>query len=87
MDQRLGAFWEYDLFPHYLFGEILSMTPDGNVVIKGYQGMTFKPVKIMPFDDGENIWRQITRINDEFIAAREQLMDDAMDKIIEVLPL
>jgi len=51
MDQRLIAFWKYDDDIGYLCGEIERFTDKGYVVIKGYNGYAFEPLKILPYDE------------------------------------
>jgi hypothetical protein len=52
---RLWAFWSYDQFPYLLAGEVLDQTPDGQVKVKGYGGMTFTPVYMASGRAGEKM--------------------------------
>ena len=59
MEQRLIAFWKYDVPPYVLAGEIVEFTSDGKVRIKEYDGMVLNPIKILPYEDGIEIKNKI----------------------------
>ena len=52
---RLYAIWKYAGFPHFLCGEVKEILPSGDVRVKGYDGMIFQPIKIVPEDAGKKI--------------------------------
>lgn len=45
------AIWKYDLFPYMKIGKVKRKNADGTVEVYGYDGMCFKPVKIMHYDE------------------------------------
>lgn len=57
--QILFAFWKYDLPPYLLGGMIEEFKDDGFVKVKGYQGMKFRPIAILPGESGEAALREI----------------------------
>ena len=52
MNKRYYAFWKYDSVPNLLGGEVTEFKPNGQVSVKGYTGMLFYPVKVVPLDEG-----------------------------------
>jgi len=52
-DQTLYGFWSYDLCPYMLGGVIEGFTDKGNIIPRGYQGYSFKPIAIIPDDNGK----------------------------------
>ena len=54
MQQKLYAFWEYDLCPYMLGGVVKEFTLSGKVRVKGYDGMAFKPIAILPEKSGRD---------------------------------
>jgi hypothetical protein len=57
--QTLYAFWDYDICPYMLGGEVKEVRPNGRVVIKGYNGMSFKPIAILPDEAGLDALKKI----------------------------
>ena len=57
--QTLYAFWNYDICPFMLGGEVKEIRPNGYVVIKGYMGMSFKPIAILPDQAGLDALKKI----------------------------
>jgi len=51
MEQRLLAIWKYDDAVGYLCGEVEEFTDSGCVKVKEYPNYTFKPLKILPYDE------------------------------------
>lgn len=45
------AIWKYDSFPYMKIGKIKYKNADGTVEVKGYDGMRFMPMKIIPYDE------------------------------------
>jgi hypothetical protein len=46
------AFWKYDLFPYVLHGTAVSIEPDGFVTAKEYGSSMFRPLFILPVEQG-----------------------------------
>lgn len=53
-EQTLYAFWNYDVCPYMIGGEITEFVSGGKVHVKGYGTMRFKPIAILADDDGKN---------------------------------
>lgn len=49
-NQKLMAAWSYDQPPYYIMAEIIDIRNDGCIQAKGFDGMWFKPVIILPLD-------------------------------------
>lgn len=66
MTQRLYAFWKYDRPPHYLGGEVIEMHENGRVSVDGYGGKTFQPAKIVPYEQGVKIQRELEKLENDY---------------------
>jgi len=67
MEQKLFAFWRYDLYPFILCGEVTRVTDTGAVETVEYgKGFLFQPILIVPYDVGTKM--------------RERLRDLAADE-------
>lgn len=88
-DQRLFAFWHYDLFPYVLGAEVTKFVSDGLVQAKGYQTYCFKPLRVVLLDEGTELWsklsalreehrRAIDDINQSFLARAEELFGEKL---------
>ena len=48
------AVWEYDQFPFVLCGKVIGKDDsEGRVAVEGYDGMRFKPLRVVTGADGE----------------------------------
>lgn len=65
MEQRLMAFWKYDLAPYYLGAEITEFKAGARVSVKGYDGYSFLPLRVMPLEGGEQILEKIQSLGYE----------------------
>lgn len=65
-NQILYAFWEYDLCPYMLGGIIQGFLSSGRVKAKGYDGMTFKPIAILPDEAGKKALARLKEIRAEY---------------------
>jgi hypothetical protein len=69
------AFWRYDMFPYVLGGKIIRRFKDGTVEVEGYgPGFYFKPIKVMPYKQGESIWNALTDLREN-----KRTMEKALD--------
>lgn len=84
MEQKLFAFWEYDMHPYFLGGEVVGFTSKGNVRVVGYEGYVFTPVKILPYDEGKRIYDLIQE-NDEVMQKRIKDINEQNKKSITML--
>jgi len=68
MEQRLIAFWENNSgsYPGILSGEVLEFQDSGRVLTKEYAGMMFKPIVILPYDDGLKVQKHLRDLADEY---------------------
>jgi hypothetical protein len=64
--QTLYAFWRYDLCPYMLGGVVERFRSNGNVVAKGYNGMSFKPIAILPDQDGALALKLLKELRSEY---------------------
>lgn len=65
-NQILYAFWDYDLCPYMLGGIIQGFLSSGNVKVKGYDGMSFKPITILPDEAGRKALARLKEIRAEY---------------------
>lgn len=49
---KLYAFWKYDLFPYVLGGRLIKIHKNGFAEIEGYGFYRFKPILVLPEDEG-----------------------------------
>lgn len=88
MKQKLYAFWKYDLFPFVLGGEITRMDNDGYVETVGYgPGFLFKPIKILPLEEGKRIAMLLTELKQEKMDAQAALDKMFLDKLGQIITI
>lgn len=58
---KLYAFWKYDIPPYLLGGEVIEVMEDGYVTIKGYTPSKFKPIKIVPLEKGIKLQKKLDK--------------------------
>jgi hypothetical protein len=75
-NQILYAFWDYDLCPYMIGGIVTEFLPSGKVRVKGYDGMAFKPIAILPDEDGKRALTRLKQIRFEFSEAEKALKND-----------
>jgi hypothetical protein len=83
--QQLYAFWKYDHYPYYLGGEILQVLDSGRVRVRGYDGMTFAPIKIIPAETGRKIKVELGELARAYTAASKMLEDEWRDRVNKAL--
>ena len=71
--QKLYAFWDYDLCPYMIGGEVKKFMENGNVIPKNYQGMQFKPIAILPDQAGKNALEFLNKIRHDYAVAEKKL--------------
>lgn len=84
MNQQLFAFWKYDVFPYILGAAVLEMKSDGRVVVEGYGGAAFQPVKLLPLDAGRKLWEQLKELRIEHDVAEQRLRAESLRKAREI---
>lgn len=73
-NQRLFAFWSYSSFGYstVLGGEISRINKDGRIKCDKYPCMLFKPVAILPYEEGVKIFEEIKQDEQLMNEEREQ---------------
>lgn len=86
MEERLYAFWEYDCPPYVLGGEVEELKDNGLVRIKGYRGMAFDPVKVVPYEEGIELEIQLSKQLEDYYKAvneaKHQLKEFIKESIV-----
>jgi len=73
MQQKLYAFWDYDLCPYMLGGVVTMFTLSGKVRVEGYDGMAFKPIAILPEKAGHDALQILREIRYAYDNAEKAL--------------
>ena len=77
---NLYAFWKYDVPPFLLGGEVISVTEDGYVTVKGYSGK-FKPELIVPIEKGIKIHKKLNKANAKY----KEKVNEAQEELLAVI--
>lgn len=72
-NQILYAFWDYDSCPYMLGGIIQGFLPSGNVKVKGYDGMAFKPIAILPDEAGKKALTKLKQLRYKYAEEEKKL--------------
>lgn len=83
MNQRLFAFWKYDLFPYFVGSEIDRINPDGTVHSITFCG-SCKPVIILPIEQGEKLKEQLEVLKGEFRSDEQELKIKYKQKLKDI---
>jgi hypothetical protein len=78
--QKLYAFWKYDLCPYMLGGVVESFQSNGSVTVKGYPGMAFKPIAILPDIAGDTALAKLQILRSKYDEASKDLKRQYSDK-------
>ena len=66
-EQRLMAFWRYDIFPKVMLNaEVVEFHEGGYVSVKGYQGMRFIPIAVVPYEQGLEYSEEFEELKKEY---------------------
>lgn len=71
--QTLYAFWNYDLCPYVLGGIVTEFTESGKVRVKGYDGMAFKPIAIIPDQKGADALKLVKELRSKYDQEEKEL--------------
>ena len=71
--QTLYAFWDYDVCPYMIGGIVEEFTGEGRVRVKGYDGMAFKPIAILPDEAGKKALNRLKEMRFEWAEAERAL--------------
>lgn len=86
MEQKVIAFWEYDQFPNILCGEVVKFRRNGSVETIQYgKGYYFKPVILLPYDDGMILKEKLDCIEKEFDDATNLIKAEYNEKLEKIL--
>lgn len=67
--QEFYAFWEYDQFPFVLSGRAVDRTDKrGYIQVEGYDGLRFKPLRVIAGSRGRDLSEQLSQLRDDFRA-------------------
>lgn len=81
MDEKYYAFWKYDTVPYLLGGEVTEFKPNGQVSVKGYTGMLFKPVKVVPLAKGITLKRYLDQA-ERIYREKHKLIQDELNMAV-----
>ena len=81
MDKKYYAFWRYDTVPYLLGGEVIEFKPNGQVSVKGYTGMLFNPVKVVPLDKGIVLKRYLDQA-EKIYREKHRLIQDELNMAV-----
>lgn len=77
----LYAIWRYDLFPYYLGGEVAQVLDSGRIKAKGYGGMIFAPVKLLPAPAGRALMERLNALDREHSKAEKAFKETWRAKV------
>lgn len=83
MNERLFVFWRYDQFPYCIGAEVEKFCSDGFVKPKGYGGMCFKPIIILPYEEGVIINNNLKKLEKEYYKKFNELKINYINKSYE----
>jgi hypothetical protein len=79
------AFWKYDLYPYVLSGECDEIVQDGFVRPKGYGGSRFKPLFILPLEQGAELRDLLNALINGYYGEKRVLHSKYHDKLKKLL--
>lgn len=82
--QREFVFWSYDLFPYMLGSELIELHDNGMAEPKGYGGMRFRPIKILPLKEGLEIHEEIVELKELRSTLLGQIEDLCQAKLDQI---
>lgn len=85
-DYSLYAFWKYEQFPYVLGGRVRTFLENGDVSVRGHDGMAVTPVKIVPANAGLALHAMLNELNEEYRQAQQKILEDALRKLDKAAP-
>lgn len=79
------AFWKYDLPPYVLGAKVIKEYDDGLVAVQGFEGCRFKPIKVVPLEEGIRMKKEIDEASEIYQNAVKTLHQNLKDTIHKVL--
>ena len=87
MKKKQYAFWQYDLYPYTLGGEILKFSKNSLCVhVKGYEGWSFQPFLIVDGAKGALLLKEIEALREWYSEERAKLKDIFNKRLFDVIP-
>ncbi len=83
MKNKYFAFWRDSSFPYILGGTATEIEKDGMVYIEEFQER-FKPVIILPLEQGKEIDKKLEQLTNEYHEAQKKLHNEYIAKIMDV---
>lgn len=81
-EQILIAFWKYDSFPFLLHGEVEEIKTRGLVSIKKYGRQLFRPVLILPENEGKEFIESLEELTNDHAAELQAVKTKFRNKLI-----
>ena len=85
LQQKLWAFWYYDIFPYVLGDVVEEIMNNGRVSTKEYTGKVFKPIVILPYEQGKKQWDEVEKLRAEYNQAKRELEKEYKAKVQAVI--
>lgn len=79
---EMYAFWKYDVPPYLLGGKIADIMENGTVSIEGYAGYKFKPVAIVPLEEGLKLQMKLDAAEIKYNETIKKAKDD-LDEVVK----
>ena len=85
--QTLYAFWSYDLCPYVLGGVVEKFLEHGYIRAKGYTGMKFKPLAILPDKEGKEALLRLKALREDYDIEEKKLKKKYKNTVRKMLGL
>lgn len=82
MQDKLYAFWKYDMPPYLLGGEVEEVK-DNMVRVKGYTGW-FKTVKIVSLEKGIKLQKKLNKAKAKYMKITQQADNELRETVKEI---
>jgi hypothetical protein len=81
------AFWRYDMHFGVLGGKVEGdIHPGGFVCVEGYTGMQFKPIILLPDEEGQQIHKELKALEKERDKAQEAIGATYLKRAEKIAP-
>lgn len=82
MQDKLYAFWKYDMPPYLLGGEVEEVK-DNMVRVKGYTGW-FKTIKIVSLEKGIKLQKKLNKAKAKYMKITQQADNELRETVKEI---
>lgn len=72
-EQKLFGFWRYDSYPYILGASIERFTPGGYIVPADFGGRCYKPILILPFNEGKILRERLKNLEVGYERAEKEM--------------